>query len=106
MTEADEFPTELPADDDDAAATLRWTASVIAGTAALLALFNANAITGWSEDLPPGPATLKLVEIANGWDAATASAGLGAGHARLHKAWTRLERARWSQRVEVDVAER
>ncbi|MES2058895.1 MAG: hypothetical protein V4564_23350 [Pseudomonadota bacterium] len=106
-----EFPTDLTPDADndadDGVATLRWTASVIALTTALLALFNAHAITGWAEDLPPGPMVVRLVAVANGWEETTAGLGLGMGHARLHKAWTRLERKGWSaDNRDVQMAQR
>jgi hypothetical protein len=104
MIDAYEFPTEMP--DDVAPGALRWTATIIGLTTALLALFNAQAITGWVEDLTPGPSTVKLVAAANSWEEATASAGLGKGHARLHKAWTRVERTRWSGEDEVQLAQR
>jgi hypothetical protein len=105
-----EFPTDLAEDTDngadDAAATLRWTATIIILTAAFLALFNAHTLAGWAEDLPPGPAMMKVVAAANAWEQTTADLGLGSGHARMHKAWTRLERKRWSGEGDVQMAQR
>jgi hypothetical protein len=91
-----EFPTDLPDDPDQGAGALRWTASVIALTTALLALLNAQALTGWTQELPPGPGVVKLVDAATAWEDATAQLGLGAGHARMHKTWKAMQRAQWS----------
>ncbi|MGH6615848.1 hypothetical protein [Sphingomonas sp.] len=102
-----EFPTDLPDDaDNGGAGTLRWTATIVILTTAFLALFNAHTLTGWAEDLPPGPAMVKVVAAANRWEQATADLGLGSGHARMHKAWTRLERKRWSGEGDVQMAQR
>lgn len=86
-----EFPADIGDDDDPGA--LRWTATVIAATAGLLALFNAQALTGWAEDLPPGPASVKLVAATTAWEDTTGS--LGIPHARLHRAWKQVEHADW-----------
>ncbi|QNQ11776.1 hypothetical protein [Sphingomonas alpina] len=105
-----EFPTDLPDDTNDgadgSAGTLRWTATIVVLTTMFLALFNAHTLTGWAEDLPPGPAVVKVVAAANTWEQATADLGLGSGHARMHKAWTRLERKGWSGEGDVQMAQR
>jgi hypothetical protein len=90
-----EFPTDLP-DDADPAGALRWTAAVTAMTGALLALTNAAAISGWASSFDPKPAIVMLVHAADGWEEATARLDLGSPHARMHKAWKRMEQARWS----------
>jgi hypothetical protein len=90
-----EFPTDL-AEDSDPRGALRWTAGVIAMTAGLLALTNAQSISGWAAEFEPGPGTTELARAADGWEEITASVGLGYGHARLHKVWKRVEQARWS----------
>ncbi len=89
-----EFPADLP--DDAAPGTLRWTAGAIALATALLALTNAQAISGWADEFPPGPNTMKLIAAADAWQDATARAGLDLGHSRLHRVWKGLESARWS----------
>jgi hypothetical protein len=98
-----EFPADLAEDagDDSGAGALRWTASVVALTAALLALFNAQAIRGWAEELPPGPGTIRVVAAAEAWDDTTRALGLGAGHARMRKAWKHVESARWTPQPAV-----
>jgi hypothetical protein len=90
-----EFPTDL-AEDVDPAGALRWTATVIAMTAALLALTNAQSISGWASEFEPGPGTTELAQAADEWEEITAQVGLGFGHARLHKIWKSVEQARWS----------
>lgn len=98
-----EFPADVGEDDDPGA--LRWTVTVIAVTAGLLALFNASALTEWAEDLPPGPASEKLVAAATVWEESTGA--LGVPHSRMHKAWKAIERADWSARApEVEQASR
>lgn len=100
-----EFPTDLG--DDSEPGALRWTATVVVLATSLLALLNAQALRGWAEELPPGPTSVKLVAAATAWEDATAAAGLGAGHARMHKAWKQIERAEWSPRpAEVQEARR
>lgn len=90
-----EFPTDL-AEEANAQSALGWTSIVVATTAALLALTNAGAISGWAASFDPKPGMLALVHAADGWDEATARLGLAAPHARMHKAWKRMEQARWS----------
>lgn len=90
-----EFPADLPAEPDPRGA-LRWTASVIGVTAALLALTNAGAISGWAGSFDPQPAMIPLVRAADGWDETTARLGLAAPHTRMHRAWKHMEQARWS----------
>lgn len=100
-----EFPTDLG--DDAEPDGLRWTATVIVLATGLLALLNAQALTGWAEELPPGPTSVKLVAAATAWEDTTAAVGLGTGHARMRKAWKQLERAEWSPRApDVEEARR
>lgn len=90
-----EFPTDL-AEEPNAQSALGWTIIVIATTSAVLALTNAGAISGWAASLDPQPAVIAMMRVADGWDETTARLGLGAPHARMHKAWKRMEQARWS----------
>jgi len=90
-----EFPTDLADEGDAGPGALRWTAGVIAMTAGLLALTNAAAISGWAAELAPGPGTVELAKAADGWEEATARVGLGAGHARMHRAWKRAQNTGW-----------
>lgn len=98
-----EFPADLPG--DDAPGALRWTAATIALAAALLALTNAQSIRGWTEELPPGPAMVRLVAAANAWEDATVAAGLATGQVRLRKVWKGLQSARWSGEPVVEQAD-
>ena len=95
MIDSHEFPTELPADPEGGAGALRWTAGVIALTAFALALFNAEVIADWTQDLSPGPRTARVMTAADGWKAATARLGLDAPHAGLHRVWKRAEALAW-----------
>lgn len=98
-----EFPADLA--DDAEPGALRWTVTVIALATGALALLNAQALTGWAEELPPGPTSVRLVAAATAWEDATGA--LGIPHARLHKAWKQVERADWSRRgAEVQEASR
>lgn len=90
-----EFPTDL-AEEANAGSALGWTVMVVTTTAALLALTNAGAISGWASSFDPQPGVIALVRAADGWDEATARLGLGAPHSRMHRAWKRMEQARWS----------
>lgn len=90
-----EFPTDL-AEEADTRGAFAWTASVIAMTAAALALTNAGAISGWAASFDPQPPVIAMMRVADRWDETTARLGLGAAHARMHKAWKRMEQARWS----------
>ena len=104
MSDLYEFPADLPDQDDDGRATLRWTAGVIALATLGLALFNPTAISGWIDDLPPGPATIHLVTMSDDWAAAADHIGLASGHARLHAAWKAAERTDWKGRRPVEMA--
>jgi hypothetical protein len=90
-----EFPTDL-AEEAAPQGALRWTIGVIATTTVALALTNAGTVSGWAASFDPQPAVIALVHAADGWDEATARLGLGAPHARMHKAWKHMEQAHWS----------
>jgi len=104
VSDAYEFPADLPDQSDDGATALKWTASVIALTTLGLALFNPTAISDWADDLPPGPTTVHVVAMSEGWAAAADRLGLAAGHARLHAAWKTAERTDWKGRQPVEMA--
>jgi hypothetical protein len=88
-----EFPTDLAGDGEPGA--LGWTAATIALATVLLALTNAQSLRTWAEEMPPErPGVIALVEATTAWEERVA--GLGLGRARLHKAWKRIEQARWT----------
>jgi|SRR6188768_826445 hypothetical protein len=60
-------PIDLPEPSAPLADPLRWTSLVIALAALSLALLNADAIRGWSYQLPPGAASARIVTAAEGW---------------------------------------
>ncbi|MGF7147524.1 hypothetical protein FHS96_001133 [Sphingomonas zeicaulis] len=90
-------PVDLPVDEDERG-TLRplgWTATVIVTAAALLALFNATALRGWAQDLPPGPVTERIVAAAEGWYALTDRIGLTAPGKTIRAAYDGVKAARF-----------
>lgn len=104
VSDAYEFPAALADDGDDARVTLRWTARVVVLATLGLALFNPTAISGWFDDLPPGPTTVRLAAISENWAEAADRIGLGMGHATLHAAWKTAERTDWKGRQPVEMA--
>lgn len=85
---------------------LRWTTMVIVTAAALLALFNATALLGWAQDLPPGPVSERIVTAAEGWYALTDRMGLTAPGKTIRAAYDRVKAARFGdqEKAEADVA--
>lgn len=97
MVEEQDFPTQLGDETDGGA--LRWTTGIIVLTALALAVFNAGAITAWTEDLVPGPAATHAVITAERWKGATAQVGLDTAYGEVHRLWKRLEEVRWPDRA-------
>lgn len=95
MTDSHDFPVDIAPVPGDEAGALRWTTVTLALCTLALALLNAGAISGWTQDLPPSPRTAKLMAAADAWHDLTAAAGLDQPHAKLHHVWTRAEAAPW-----------
>lgn len=93
MDEEDAFPAALPDDPAGTGSALGWTAAVVAITTLLLAVFNAQALEGWADDLTPSPAVGHVVAAASAWRARTDRYALGVPRRRLHAAWKAAERA-------------
>jgi hypothetical protein len=104
MSDLYEFPVDLPNDGDDGRATLKWAGTIVALATLGLALFNPTAISGWVDDLPPGPTNVRLAAIGEGWAETADRIGLGASHARLHAVWKTAERTDWKGRQPVEMA--
>ena len=102
MSDLYEFPTALPDQGDDGQATLKWAGMIVALATLGLALFNPTAISGWVDDLPPGPTNVRLAAIGEDWAETADRIGLGMGHARLHAATREPHR----ERVLVMIASR
>jgi hypothetical protein len=66
---------------------LRWTSTVIAVAVLVLGLLNANAIRGWTYQLPPGPWSERAVAAAEGWYNAVDAAGLNRPVETMHSGW-------------------
>jgi len=95
MTNADDFPAAFPGGSESASGALRWASGILAMTALGLALFNADAIAGWAEDLTMSAGTARIVTIADTWRSGTKRYGLDRPHASLHRLWKQAEAARW-----------
>lgn len=80
-------PVDLPPPDEAETRPLLWTTTMIAVAALFLALFNATAIRGWAVELTPGPYTQRVVELADGWYALTASVGLTRPVETMSRGW-------------------
>jgi len=104
MSDLYEFPAALADEGDDGRATLKWAGAIVALTTLGLALFNPTAISGWVDDLPPGPTNVRLTAIGEGWAETADRIGLGMGHARLHAVWKSAERTDWKGRQPVEMA--
>ena len=91
-------PVDLPpeAEGSPARRGLGWTTMVIATAAALLALFNATALQGWAQDLPPGPMSQRIVAAAEGWYRLTDRIGLTAPGKTIRAAYDRVKAARFA----------
>jgi hypothetical protein len=104
MSDLYEFPADLPDQGDDGRAALKWAGTIVAIATLGLALFNPHAISGWVDDLPPGPTNVRLAAIGEGWAETAGRIGLGMGHAKLHAAWKSAERTDWKGRQPVEMA--
>ncbi|GAA0310601.1 hypothetical protein GCM10009087_20800 [Sphingomonas oligophenolica] len=106
MSAAQEFPVDLPGGPVGQDHGLRWTLMVLGVATASLALTNAVSIESWGADLPPSPGVARVVDDAGRWRATTDSAGLSAPRETLHRAWKRLEEARWPGQPSDELAAR
>ncbi|AHE54203.1 hypothetical protein [Sphingomonas sanxanigenens] len=90
-------PVDLPPEEGGAGGrqALRWTTVVIVTAATLLALFNATALRGWAQDLPPGPVSERILTAAEGWYGLTDAAGLTAPGKTIRAAYDRVKAARF-----------
>ena len=104
MSDLYEFPADLPDQGDDGHATLKWAGTIVALATLGLGLFNPTAISGWVDDLPPGPTNVRLAAIGEDWAETADRIGLGMGRARLHAVWKSVERTDWKGRQPVQMA--
>lgn len=100
-------PVDLPPDETAGAGRrgLRWTTIVIVTAAALLALFNATALQGWAQDLPPGPLSERIVTATKGWYALTDRIGLTAPGKTIRAAYDRVKAARFDGQEKAEEAD-
>ena len=88
-------PTLLPPDPVDARRAGRWTSVTILVAATCLALFNAQAIGGWLDEMAPGPLNAPLRAPVAAWVARTHP--LDAPRAGLRAWWLHARAARFGR---------
>ncbi len=86
-------PTLLPRDPVDTRRAGRWTGVTIAIAAACLALFNAQGLGGWVDEMTPGPLNAPLRAPVAAWVARTQA--LDNPRATLRRWWQRARAARF-----------
>ena len=95
MRQDHDFPTDILDEADHGASAVRWASGVVALAALALALANADALAGWSEDLTPSPLSSRVVGAAEEWKQATERLRLDRPHSGFHRAWERAETIGW-----------
>jgi hypothetical protein len=85
-----------PAGPGGAERSVGWTSAVMAIAAALLLLFNAQSIRGWTATQAPGPLSLAARGVAESWWATTARLGLAAPRAAISDLWVAAQAASWT----------
>ncbi len=88
-------PVQVPPDPVDAFRPWTWMTGVIATATLFLAVFNAHAIGGWFDELPPSPLTEPLRRPIAQWAATTARLGLDAPRAAVRSRWEAAQAARF-----------
>ncbi len=89
-------PVTVPADPAvDGMRPWRWTTGAIVTATALLALGNAEAMTGWLDERTPTAATERLRAPVEGWRNATTTLHLDAVRAAMHRWWDAARAARF-----------
>lgn len=88
-------PVDVPADPVDAVMPWRWMTGAIAAATLFLTLFNAHAISGWFDELPPSPYTEPLRAPIAAWTTTTAAWGLDAPRAAMRTRWEQAQAARF-----------
>ncbi|MGP7794661.1 hypothetical protein [Sphingomonas sp. CLY1604] len=89
-------PVMVPADPAvDRRHAWRWTTIAIGIAAALLALCNAVALTGWLDERTPTATTERLRAPIEQWQRTTAALHLDALRTRMHRWWDAARAARF-----------
>lgn len=88
-------PVQVPVDPVDGVRPWRWMTGVIATATLFLALFNAHAISGWFDELPPSPFTEPLRRPIASWAALTAGLGFDTPRATVRRRWEAAQAARF-----------
>lgn len=88
-------PVALPPAPIDRRRPWRWTTTSLAVATLLLALGDGPAMTGWANDLPPGPVAAALREPLAAWADGTARWHLDAPGTWLRQQWLQARKARF-----------
>ena len=88
-------PVQVAPDPIDGVRPWAWMTTIIATTTLFLALFNAHAIGGWFDELPPSPYTEPLRAPIAAWKATTARLGFDAPRAAVRRQWDAARAARF-----------
>lgn len=88
-------PVVVPADPVDAVRPWRWMTQVIGIATLFLAVFNAHAIGGWFDELPPARLTEPLRQPIARWTAMTVRLGLDTPRAAVRSRWEAAQAARF-----------
>ena len=86
-------PVDLPEPRPPSAHSLRWTSIVIVVAALTLAFLNADAIRGWTWQLPASPHSARAAAAADWWYAAVDRLQLNRPAAAMRSRWQALKRA-------------
>jgi hypothetical protein len=97
MSEASDATAD-PAPEIAASSAVRWTAAVLAASALVLALCNAESARNWSEGFPPSPAGHALRATCETWADLTQRIGLARPRAMVQTGWKRLHDLKWRAR--------
>lgn len=88
-------PVDLPEPLIPPPHALRWTSTVIAVAALVLAFLNAHAIRGWTYQLPPGAWSERAVTASEAWYDAVGAFGLNRPVESMHAGWGDLRSRRF-----------
>ena len=92
-------PVDLPEPETPLAKPLSWTVTVMATAGLFLALFNSEAIRGWSYELKPTRLNQQIVGYSEQWYDFTAAMGLSKPDEALRGWWKAAQALRFPGQV-------
>jgi hypothetical protein len=75
---------------------LGWCSWTIAVAAVVLAICNADSARNWADGLTPGPVSLQLQRVCDGWAEVAEAARLSAARDAVRGAWEQRHAVGWS----------